>query len=92
MREYKDVWNIPDEDEVDEEYEYLDVKRHDDGIELWTLANIFEEMKPGEDTRYRAFHLAITNNWKVVSFEISRWTGQPGEGLRIDIDLFAVRQ
>ncbi len=75
--------------EVDEEYEYLDVKRHDNGIELWTLANIFENMKPGEDTRYRDFHLAITNNWKVVSFEISRWNGLD---LSIDIDLFAVRR
>ncbi len=100
-REYKDVWNQPirqgdsleDEldDEADEEYEFLDRERHDHGLELWTLANIFEPMKPGEDTRYRDFHLAIVNNWKVVTFEVGRY-GLHGDALKIDINLFAVRR
>lgn len=99
-RQYKDVWNEQDvrslgdplDDEDDREYEYLDRERHDHGLELWKLASIFEPLRPGEDTRYRDFHLAITNNWKVVIFEIGRWSGKPGEGMTNDINLFAVRR
>ena len=80
------------DDEADErEYEYLDRERHDHGLELWTLANIFEPMKPGEDTRYQDFHLAIVNNWKVVTFEVGRY-GLHGDALKVDINLFAVRR
>ncbi len=85
-----DIWNFPDEEDIDIEYEYLDVERHDHGIELWNLANIFDEMQAGDDTRYQDFHLAIVNNWKVIAFDIARWSGTPGGGMTIDVDLFAV--
>ncbi len=87
-REYRDVWNEPDEDLREEEY--LDRERHDHGLELWSLSNIFEPMRPGEDTRYQDFHLAIVNNWKVVTFDVGRWdrTGT----MTVDINLFAVRR
>lgn len=100
-REYKDVWNEPAEvrslntplsDEDKAEEEYLDRERHDHGLELWTLANIFEPrpLEPGEDTHYRDFHLAIVDQWKVVTLEIGRWSGTGP--LAVDIDLFAVRR
>jgi hypothetical protein len=86
VRRYRDE---PDETEETED-EYLDRERHDHGLSLWRLAGIFEPLRPGEDTRYRDFHLAVTNDWKVVSFEIGRWsvTGN----MAVDIDLFAVRR
>ena len=61
VRGYKDVWNEPDEEVI--QHEYLDVDRHDHGRKLWALANIFEVMKPGKDSRYREFHLAIVDQY-----------------------------
>lgn len=84
----KNVWTeTPDEAEAEETY--LDRERHDHGLELWTLSNIFEEMKPGDDTRYRDFHLAYLDQWKVVTFDITRWNGVD---TYLDLDLYAVRR
>lgn len=77
------------QEDADEEETYLDRARHDHGVSLWALASVFEKLSPGDDTRYRDFHVSINNNWKVVAFDISKWDGVE---MHLDQDLFAVRR
>ncbi len=88
VRKYVDVWNEPDEDE---EYEYLDVERHDRGLELWTLARIFEspELEEDFDTRYSDVSVSLISNWKIVKFELGRYDNKSNYW-RAGVDMFAV--
>ena len=84
-----DGWTLTDEEE-EEDDGLFDTQLEVHGRELWNLSNIFDVMQVGDDTRYQDFHLTMVNNWKVVAFDIARWSGTPGGGMTIDIDLFAV--
>ncbi len=82
-----------EEDQL-EEYDnpsYLDEAEHEHGMELWSLALIFESPDHDEnwDTKYSDVSVTIVNNWKVIKFELGRWD-QKNNYWRAGVDMFAV--
>ncbi len=70
---------------------YLDEAEHAHGMELWSLALIFETpvLSMENDTKYNDVSVTIINNWKVVKFELGRWD-QQNNYWRAGVDLYAV--
>lgn len=87
-----DRWNSVEAYEVDVGDEgYLDEAEHSAGMELWTLASIFESPDVGkdQDTKYSDVSVTMINNWKVVKFELGRWDTRMNYW-RMGVDMFAV--
>ena len=85
-------WGSDEEDEDDGLGEaYLDDAEAQHGMELWTLALIFESptLDDDFDTRYSDVSVLIVSNWKVVKFELGRYDAKHNYW-RTGIDMFAV--
>lgn len=89
-------WGSDEEQEEEEleEYDnpaYLEEAEYAHGMELWSLARIFEspELEEDFDTRYSDVSVELIMNWKVVKFELGRYDAKY-QYWRAGVDMFAV--